>query len=160
MTAAQRSAMRLQESILITATIPNALSLEEAATDQVKRETPAFRSMLNELAAGLRGLHEIGFAHIDLQSRNILLQILNDNYRIYLIDSSRGGLHSSAIRRHHGRLRDLSSLLKSARQWMGPLAMFRWYKTYLGKSRINTTDRLLLRTLIADRALKDDDSGS
>jgi len=150
---------RLTASWLVTRTVPNAVSLD-AWLHSIKEKQREAVLVLRSLATGLAQMHAAGFVHIDLQARNILLSHADDipTKRIFLIDSTRGGMRSDPIRLQHGCLRDLSALYKSLRPQLRPIDTLRLYIDYCGQSRLGDTDRLLLRTVLADRALKDNDA--
>jgi len=155
-TASVRRRTRLVDSWLVTRTIPDALSLDNWLPDSAGRTRSA---ILRKLATGLAQMHAAGFVHIDLQARNILLrQVDSAPTKIFLIDSTRGGLRADPIRRQHGRLRDLSALYKSLRPHLRTVETLRHYREYCGKPHLDDIDRLLLRTVLADRALKDNDA--
>jgi len=158
-TGSKRGRLRLAESFLITATIPHAHSLDMVLASEAPNLSKTLRNTLSDLMDSLRQMHHAGFIHIDLQLRNILLQPGGSNhYRVYLIDSTRGGRRNSAIRRQHGRLRDLSCLYKGARHSLSASALLRLFLRYRGRRNLRDSDRLLLSTLLADRALKDHDA--
>ncbi len=155
-TASNRKRTRLTDSWLVTRTIPDALSLEKWFPGSSDRARSA---ALSRLATGLAQMHAAGFVHIDLQARNILLRESDGGpNQIFLIDSTRGGLRADPIRQAHGRLRDLSALYKSLRPHLRATNALRHYRAYRGKAHLDDIDRLLLRTILADRALKDNDA--
>lgn len=153
--------LRYADGFILTRSVDGSRSLESvaAASDGAIDE-----SLLRELAVVVRRMHAASYFHIDLQWRNILV-VRQDrssqdtgmagSARIFLLDSPRGGLQSSAVGRAHGRIRDLSSLHKEARRWLGARVQLRWLKWYLDCERLSPIDRAMVRTILRDRSSKD-----
>jgi hypothetical protein len=88
-------------------------------------------ALLASTPAQIARMHAAGFVHVDLQWRNLL--VLAEPGRppeLVPLDCARGGLRQTRIGRAHGRLRDLSSLLKDAQSRLTRTQMMRWYLDY------------------------------
>jgi hypothetical protein len=135
--------------------LPAATSLRTRAAPG---ETAFRRRLLHESADLVARMHAAGFCHVDLQWRNLLVAEGGpEGSRIYVLDSSRGGLLRLRLRREHGRLRDLSSLYRMARRRLRRTEQVRWLRRYLGVRRLTPMHRLLVQTIFYDRYIKDDD---
>lgn len=160
----------LRDAFILTHAVPNAVALDAFvdARWNARRSLAAKseidvtrRELLTVSATVAKRMHEGGFFHVDLQWRNILAsQSADGAIRLFVIDSSRGGLREAGVRREHGRLRDLSSLAKDARTRMTRSEMLRWLRAYLGVHRLTTEHRLMIQTIERDRVLKDNSSRS
>jgi hypothetical protein len=146
---------RLVAAFILTRGLDGASPLD--AWFDKARPGPAERQALGSLVARLaRRMHDVGFAHIDLQWRNLLLvETRGGARRIIVLDCPRGGLRRWPVFREHGRLRDLSSLHKAARGRLTAREQLRWLKDYLCVRRLRPEHRQLVRTILHDRAVKD-----
>jgi hypothetical protein len=97
-------------------------------------------------------MHAQHFYHLDLQWRNILVE---PSGRLFVIDSSKGRPHWAPLYRSHGRLRDLSSIAKEAFNRLTRSERIRWLRNYLGRKRLQSLDRMIVRAIEKDRILKD-----
>lgn len=148
----RRSFGRWKDGFILTRAVPNAVPL-----DRVPECTgPLRRYLLDQTAAIVSRMHAVGFYHIDLQWRNLLVSDDGtDAPEVYVIDSARGGPRRWRILREHGRLRDLSSLSKEARHRLTSREQLRWLRFHLGVRRFAPAHRALIRTIHYDRAIKD-----
>jgi len=142
--------LRHIESFILTREIKGASRLDAAAS--AAGGVP--RALQDCLTRDVARMHDAGFFHIDLQWRNILVGRSGGGDALYFLDSTRGGLRRTAVTRAHGRARDLSSLHKDAKRWIGPRDELRWLKAYLGRP-LTAIDRAMIRTILRDRAVKD-----
>ena len=155
----------LTNGFILTREVPGARPLEEYVPAPTTRFTEsavhnaALRQyVLQETADLVSRMHAVGFCHVDLQWRNLrVADGETDRPRIYILDSSRGRLLRWRVRREHGRLRDLSSLVKMARRQMSRSEQIRWLRRYLGVRRLAPEHRVLVQTMLYDRSVKDDD---
>lgn len=155
---------RYRDGFILTRAIAGAQSLDAYASAHDGRVGD---DVCDRVADVIRRMHAASYFHVDLQWRNILIVADGDadgaggvdglagGPCVYLLDSPRGGLRRTGIGRAHGRIRDLSSLYKDARRWLGPRAQLRWLKHYLGRMRLTSIDRGMIRTILRDRAIKD-----
>ncbi len=160
---ARTRGIRYRDGFILTAAIDASESLDAYALASDGRVD---QRLLRESALLVQRMHAASYFHVDLQWRNILVvgrsagegiatDSSTDRIHLYLLDSPRGGIRSSAAGRMHGRIRDLSSLYKDARRWLTPRAQLRWLKCYLGRARLTSIDRGMIRTILRDRAIKD-----
>lgn len=154
----------LLDGFILTREVPDARSLEQCVAaagcspGQAPGEVAFRRDVLLGTADLIARMHAAGFCHVDLQWQNLLIaRGESDDPHIYVLDSSRGGLHRGGLRREHGRLRDLSSLYKMARRCLRRTEQVRWLRRYLGVRRLTPRHRLLVQTILYDRSVKDDD---
>ncbi|HKQ48660.1 MAG TPA: lipopolysaccharide kinase InaA family protein [Phycisphaerae bacterium] len=151
----RRTIGRWRDGFILTRAVPRAVSLDRLVP--ARRDAGPLRRYLLDHTAGLVSrMHAAGFYHFDLQWRNLLVSDDGaDAPEVYVIDSARGGLRHWRILREHGRLRDLSSLFKEARNRLTPREQLRWLKSYLGVRQFTPSHRALIRTIQYDRAIKD-----
>ncbi len=156
----------LRDAFILTRAAPNAVALDTFVDKRWPYADGGFvdsarRTILDASCKLVRRMHDGGFFHVDLQWRNILVsQSADGAIHLFIIDSSRGGLRETGVRREHGRLRDLSSLAKDSRTRMTRSEMLRWFRAYLGVRRLTTEHRLMVQTIERDRVLKDNSSRS
>ncbi len=156
----------LRDSFILTRAVPNAVALDTFVDGRWPRAecgvADSVRSTILDASCALvRRMHDGQFFHVDLQWRNLLVSQSTDGaIRLLVIDSSRGGMRETGVRRQHGRLRDLASLAKDARTRMKRREMLRWFRAYLGVRRLTTEHRLMIQTIERDRDLKDNSSRS
>ncbi len=113
------------------------------------------RSLAAALLDLLARMHGAGLYHVDLQWRNLLARSSGDRVDLFVIDSSRGGRRWSPWMKRHGRLRDLSSLEKSARQFVELRERLRFLRQYVAATNCGEAPRDLARRIARDRAKKD-----
>jgi len=118
-------------------------------TDALRRNLAA--ALLDLLAR----MHGAGLYHVDLQWRNLLARSSGEQIELFVIDSSRGGRRWSPWMKRHGRLRDLSSLEKSARQFLSLRERLRFLRQYVAATNCREAHRDLARRIAQDRARKD-----
>ncbi|MFQ5412767.1 MAG: lipopolysaccharide kinase InaA family protein [Phycisphaerae bacterium] len=148
---------RRVDSFILTRAVPNAVPLDAFAIRTTRDSCRHY--LIHESAQIVARMHRAGFFHIDLQWRNILVSDDgSDRPPLFLIDSARGTLRRGRVFREHGRLRDLSSLHKEARQGLSPREEIRWLRRYLGIHRLRPGDRALIHAIRHDRSIKDGDT--
>lgn len=151
---------RLVDALLVTRAVDEAIPmgqffLENCSADRSSR-TMRLRGRLLERSADLVSrMHSRGFFHIDLQWRNLLVAPRGaEDVRLYVIDSPRGGVRRTGLMRHHGRLRDLSSLWKEGASRLRRSEQLRWFLRYMGSHRLGVEHRDMIRVLARDRHSK------
>lgn len=156
----RKRGLRYVDGFILTRAIEGAHSLASIAAETGGAIDDA---VMRGLADVVRRMHAASFFHIDLQWRNILVvgsgrdsadARAGHDVTIFLLDSPRGGLQATAVGRAHGRIRDLSSLHKDARRWLGNRVQLWWLKVYLGRARLTPVDRAMIRTILRDREIK------
>jgi len=157
----RRSIWRHHDSFILTRGVPDALPADAFAAMEWPVPADAARdprrgALIARSAGLVRRMHDAAFYHVDLQWRNMLVSSApGESERIYIIDSSRGGVRRSPLMRAHGRLRDLSSLAKEAMIRLTRSERLRWLHCYLATTRFCDADRDLIHAIERDRVLKD-----
>lgn len=111
---------RLRRAFIVTRAIEGALPLPEFVRrhcpDPKAVSTRAMRrSLIGQVAALTRRMHDAGFFHHDLVLRNALVTATPENgAQVWWIDSPRGRLDRWSPWRRRRRIKDLASLLKSS----------------------------------------------
>jgi len=154
----RRAGLRLVDAFILTRAIDEARPLDEwwrekAATGGVSTELR--REIGEQLAGIVAQMHRAHFYHVDLQWRNILVRGPQGAVELFVLDSSRGGRRWLPWMRWHFRMRDLSSLEKSAREFVTPARRMRFVREYVRRAACPERPRRLIERIIADRARKD-----
>ena len=107
--------LKLSCEFLITKTLPNALPLksllQKCLPDHKQRA-----ALIRNIALNVRTLHARNFFHQDLKWRNLLVtQQPKQAIEVYWIDCPNGYWDWSGLRRRHGRIKDLATLDKVAK---------------------------------------------
>lgn len=145
----ERRRGRFLRAALVTLEVPGARDLAAIATTDPQRfsDAPWREAVAAQLAAHLRALHGAGFAHGDLNWRNVL--VAGDPPRVYLLDCPAGRRWWGPLLQRR-RARDLAQLDKLARHLLPRTARLRFFKRYLGHpGRLTAADRRLLRRVLA-----------
>jgi tRNA A-37 threonylcarbamoyl transferase component Bud32 len=154
----RRAGLRLLDAFILTRGIVAASPLDDWWTVRTSREgvPPGLRrAIIGEVLDLVVRMHRVGFYHVDLQWRNILIRETSDGPRLFVLDSSRGGLRRTPWMRWHARMRDLSSLEKTARNFLSRTERVRFVHAYLRATRCRETPRKLITRILADRRRKD-----
>lgn len=157
----RRRGWRLLDAFILTRGVPEGTTLDVLfkkrwPTAGAGRCDPLRGWLLAEIAGIVARMHRAGFYHVDLQWRNLLVSgDVSASGGVYILDSPRGGLRRWGPHRAHGRLRDLSSLYKEARTRLTRTEQLRWLLLYAGARSLTEDLRLLIRTILRDRAIKD-----
>lgn len=111
---------------------------------------PEFRqALVAEVAKWVRHMHEQQFFHLNLNFRNILVNI--DPVfpvRVHFIDATSAKIHPLAIRRSYFRMKELAFLYKDARKWFTPREMVRFLQLYFGCRRLPREVHRFTRRLV------------
>lgn len=100
-------------SFLVTQTIPGAQALRDFWTSKESPADPEQRlAIIRQLAKQTRQLHRKGFFHQDLKWRNLLV---DSTHQVHWIDCPNGYFSKFPLRVHHGRIKDLATLDKVAK---------------------------------------------
>jgi hypothetical protein len=142
---------RLRHAFILTRAIQKAVPLPDFFAQRCVNRAEAVSShlretLLRQLAALTRRIHDAGFFHHDLVWRNILVTWPSPaEAKLWWIDCPRGGFdHWSPLRRRR-RLKDLASLDKVASQLCTRSERLRFVKLYLGKARLDAEAKKLIR---------------
>ncbi len=110
-----RSRVKLDYEFLITVTIPEAVPLREFIQKHAS-DSKLRRRIIRQLAKNTRTIHAHHFFHQDLKWRNLLVSLKSkEQFELYWIDCPRGYWDWSGLRRRHGRIKDLATLDKVAK---------------------------------------------
>ncbi len=113
-----------------------------------RRELTQRRSWIRQLAELVSRFHKLGFCHRDLYLSHIFISFKNDGQPIfYLIDLAR--CFKPDFRKRRWIIKDLSALnYSSPKNIISNTDRMRFFKTYLGKNKIGTSDKRLIRQII------------
>ena len=142
---------RLIAACIVTAEVPDALSLDEFARLHWCKLPPAertrvYREISAEIISQLQRAHRKRFFHFDLKWRNILVQRdAAGHYRCTWIDCPRGRyMHLMPGR---GQTVDLSSLARLALSYLSRTQRLRFIHDYLGEGASRQRARRLFRKI-------------
>ncbi len=126
--------------VIVTEEVPQTIDLRKIYRDKPEQLTNrAWRlSIIHSLAELLSDLHEHRFIHNDLQWRNVLVSLENDD--VYLIDCPAGRpIYLTGNRR--GIVRELAFLDKMAKLALSKTDRLRFYMIYRGIDRLRGRDK-------------------
>lgn len=130
---------------MVTAALPCVQGLDALAE---RLREPRWRAaLLQRLARYVAILHRHGFAHGDLNWRNLLVAS-QGKPEVYFIDCPGGRIWPWPLRRRK-IAKDLWLLDKLARQYLSRSQRLRFYLMYRGIARLGSTDKRLLRAIAA-----------
>lgn len=117
------------QSFLMTRTVPGAIALREHWTGLEQPNSPLVRrQIIDQLARQTRTLHARRFFHQDLKWRNLLVDREN---AVYWIDCPNGYFGRFPPRQRHGRIKDLATLDKVAKDRCSESERRRFLGVYL-----------------------------
>lgn len=154
----RRAGLRLLDAFILTQEIERTSSLEAWWTRRFPTPGvphPLRRELENEVLELVVRMHRVHFYHVDLQWRNLLIRETPNGPRLYVLDSSRGGLRRLPWIRWHARMRDLSSLEKTARRFLSRADRVRFVHDYVRRTGCRESPRKLITRILADRRRKD-----
>lgn len=146
---------RLRRAFIITRAVPGAVTLAEFIQRHCpSRGDPASRRLRAGLAAQLaemtRRIHDAGFFHRDLVSRNILVTWTPpETPRLWWIDCPRGRFVRRPLARRPHRLKDLVLLDKTGRELCARGERLAFLKEYLQRPRLDAGTRRFIGDLFA-----------
>ncbi|MEM7383970.1 MAG: lipopolysaccharide kinase InaA family protein [Verrucomicrobiota bacterium] len=124
-------------SWILTDAIPDAPSLLQFWTGLDQPGDSALRlTLIEKTARQTRTLHDHHFCHRDLHWRNLLIR--GDD--VYWIDCPKGYVSGLPVRQKHGRIKDLATLDKTARERCTAKERLFFLQVYLGET--SPTDRV------------------
>ncbi|RIK69308.1 MAG: hypothetical protein DCC65_00770 [Planctomycetota bacterium] len=151
----------MTDGFVVTRAVPDCQPLDAFAAGRPNLRLDGLRDKLcrdvmERTAEAVARMHTARVYHIDLQWRNMLVSLTNpEEPRVYLLDCARGGRRRHPWRCEHGRLRDLSSLYKEARVRLSPRQQIWWLRRYLDVRKLTEVHRLMMGSILLDRAIKD-----
>lgn len=102
-------------------------------------------SLLQQIAQGLRTLHQHQFVHGDFFVRNFLVSIKDS--KVYFTDCPRGR-HMWGPFLAYGKVRDLASFYKGAQSVLSLADQLRFYLWYRGETRLTSEGKAMLMKVI------------
>lgn len=142
---------RLRSAFIITRAIPESIGLIEfmnkgGPSGTSSSNARARRTVLRQLAAMTRAIHEASFYHHDLVWRNILVNFDSHGApHVWWIDCPRGQIDRWSPWRRRRQWKDLASLDKCGSQYCSRTERLDFIKAYLGAKTIDTAVRGLAR---------------
>ena len=146
---------RLMRAFIVTRAIPCAQTLievfQQAGSERRAAQAKELRATLvQQLAAMTRLIHQKGFFHNDLFGRNILLTWESSvKPSLWWIDCPRG--HFRRFRVRAGRVKDLACLDKAAAKFCTRRERITFMKDYLGTKKLDAEAKRLIRDTLAYR---------
>ena len=133
---------------LVTEQVTEAPSLAQLAArkDARFRNPDWIRQVSEQVADYTRRLHEGGFAHSDLNWRNVLIK-LDEPPQALLIDCPAGGRWFGPMLSYR-KVKDLAHLDEQARRYLSRSHRLRFFMRYRRISRLEHTDKQLLRRIL------------
>ncbi len=133
---------------LITKEIKDTADLDcfVRANPEITRQRQWVERVLEQVATATTKLHQAGFAHGDLNWRNILVTT-SETPKIFFIDCPSGKRWLKPILRFR-ILKDLAHLDKVGRQLLSRSQRLRFYKKYTGRSKLTQRDRADIKILL------------
>ena len=135
-----RGALVLQEQ-------PHTIDMANLARQQKSLSPEWVAAVSTQLAKITRTLHAHGFAHNDLKWRNVLVEE-GAIPQLYLIDCPNGRFWWRPFLRYRV-IKDLACLDKLAKRHLRRTQRLRFYLEYAKTSRLNNSDKKLLRDVLA-----------
>lgn len=133
--------------LIVTEEAPQTIDLRKIYRDSPEQlENRQWRlAMLTRLAQIVAHMHQQGFIHNDLQWRNVLVS-LKDN-QVFLIDCPAGrGIYLAGNRR--GIVRELAFLDKMAKLALSKTDRLRFYMIYRGVDRLRERDKKEIQRIL------------
>jgi hypothetical protein len=141
---------RKQGSFVRGALITRELDHTQDLALLAKRDDPRLRDkdwvagVSRQLARATRTLHDHHFTHNDLKWRNLLV---NDRAELFFIDCPTGSFWWGPLLRYR-IVKDLACLDKVAKYKLSRSQRLRFYLQYLGRERLNTSDKKRIRQIV------------
>lgn len=139
---------RFREGVLISAEIPGAVDMGRIMDSDPHRfrDRAWFDQLCRQLALPLRKLHDYGFAHNDLNWRNVLITE-HPQLRVYFFDCPTGRRWIWPFRDFR-IAKDLAHLDKMGRRYLSRTQRLRFFLYYRGHARLDAADKKVLRRVL------------
>lgn len=140
----------LQQAVLVTREVENAIDLEQIIRDAAlyRDGVAGARVVLAKLARAARRLHNDGFYHKDLKPRNILLRYTDTEPELFFFDCP-SGHHPPRLLLRRGIVRDLAHLEDGLRGHVRRVDLLYMYKQYRGCQKLSDEDKALAREALS-----------
>ncbi len=138
--------------VLVTAEVVGAIDLARLARERngLLHERAWYAELCRQLGSSLRCLHDRGFAHNDINWRNVLLT-LEPGLTVYFFDCPTGRRWVWPFLGFR-IVKDLTHLDKLGRCYLSRSQRLRFFLSYRGHDRLDAGDKRLLRRLIRRQA--------
>jgi|TARA_B110000259_G_scaffold16895_1_gene17847 tRNA A-37 threonylcarbamoyl transferase component Bud32 len=144
----ERKNGRTQRGILITENVDNSHDLQWIAENATAFKDQTWRhKIIDKVALIARQLHQTNFCHNDFQWRNILV-IEETEPTIALIDCPFGRRFNWPFFDYR-RIKDLANLDEQARLHLSRSDRLRFFKKYRHISKLNASDKQMIRIMLA-----------
>jgi lipopolysaccharide kinase (Kdo/WaaP) family protein len=136
----------LQDAALVTREVAGAVDLEKfiQAGQLYAKGRAGARNILDKLATAARTLHEQGFCHGDLKTRNILIKDQGGAIELFFFDCPRG-YHPPRLLLRRRIVRELAHLEHELRAHVRRADLLYLYKQYCGTGKLTPSDKALAR---------------
>lgn len=133
---------------LITEEVENSLDLHSFAQKYPEkfREKAWLHAVIRQLACYTRSMHRMGFAHNDLNWRNILVT-KEETPKIFFIDCPNGRFLRGSLQQRK-ITRDLAHLDKIGREMVSRTNLLRFYKYYMAQERLSEEDKRFISRIV------------
>jgi len=112
--------------------------LERLNERPLKEKISYKREIINSLAEAIKKMHSSGIYHADLNVKNVLIQNIGKEIRVYLVDFDRSKIKENLTLRE--RLKNLARFNRSCQKWGAPVTTKDKLKFFLSYSK---GDRLI-----------------
>ncbi|MDH3998932.1 MAG: hypothetical protein OET90_08840 [Desulfuromonadales bacterium] len=131
---------------LVTASLDNTEDLSRVAQQQPQwfQNRTWVNSLISQVAAIARTLHQHNFCHNDLKWRNILISQDTEKPQVYLIDCPLGQRWAPPLLNRR-MVKDLACLDKLARTVLSRTARLRFFKQYREAAKLTPHDKAMIR---------------
>ena len=138
----KRNLTKYEKGILITEKLENVYSLADLTVSNKKMfdNKKWFDSIIIQLAAYTKTLHDNNFIHNDLKWRNILVTLDTNDPKVYFIDCPCGSIKFGPFL-SRGKIKDLACLDKVAKYVLDNKIRLKFYKQYLGVDKLTKKDK-------------------
>lgn len=136
-------------TVLVTAQVDGACDLSTCVNTMPERFSDArwFQALCDSLAPQLRKMHDAGFAHNDLNWRNILVLPDAEQPRTWVFDCPSGRRWVWPFLNFR-IAKDLTHLDKMGRRWLRATQRMRFFMAYCGHRPLQRADKQLARTVL------------
>lgn len=144
-----RDAQGQRWSVLVTQAVEGAVDLAQLMhlNPEYFADRHWFRALVISLGTQVRRMHDAGFAHNDLNWRNVLVSP-EPEPRTWIFDCPRGRRWFGPFRRYRV-VKDLTHLDKLGRRWLSRSQRLLFFQAYCGHAVLTKADRRLLRRVLA-----------
>ena len=140
----------LKSGVMVTLEAESATDLQAylEAGKLYEHGVAAARRLLGQLAHATRLLHEDGFYHWDLKTRNVLVSTKEDEPKLYFFDCPRGYRPLRPLFRRCV-VRELAHLERGLKGHLRAVDLLWLYKQYRGCQRLSAEDKALARDALS-----------